>query len=214
MMEKKTVLLSSVARNDFALRKSLQLFGAMKVYVFHTPIDAIDDGQMKIDITRNIAKIREFYTVEEIVIDMYDFYNNVKIASGIIERHPKDRLIIDVTGGDRAVAFALVYATLLANRNSDAMLVYFKRPEHVDIDPSYIPLPHLPTLTGREMEFMERMEMETTSDNMMDALGTSKSYTWNLINSLSKKGLISVDKSSGVITCKFPGNIYARHEEK
>lgn len=208
MLGKKTVLLSSVARNDFALRKSLQLFGAVKVYVFRSPLDAIDDDVMRLDIKRNITKIREFYTVEEIEVDIYAFYENVKVAKRIIQDHPDDRVVIDVTGGDRAVAFALIYATLLLDRRNEIIMVYFKRPEHVGEDLSYVPLPHLPPLTERELEFMQKMGTEATVESIMKRIGTSKSYTWNVTNSLVKKGLIAIDKSTGIVTSKFPGNVY------
>ncbi len=207
MLEQGMTIISSVGRNDYAIRKVLQQFGGKKVYIVHTPVDAIDDEQMKLEITRNVSRIREFYDVDEVTIDLYDFYGNMRKFNSLIASIDGN-IIADVTGGDPCVSQALLYSCLVS-RKASIKIVYVKRPEHAGTD-AIIPYPLLPCLTERQHEFVIAMKNGATIDAMMAEMSTTRSNTWNIANSLQDIGVVKIVKENGRVIPAYPGNIYIK----
>nr|MDO8087948.1 hypothetical protein [Candidatus Sigynarchaeum springense] len=207
---KKTIIVSSIATADYALRKVIQVFGGEKIIAIHTQIPSIDDEQMKLMITRNVARVRELLDVEELEVDLYDFYGNVRKFNHLLDSFPGYRIVCDITGGDKCVSDALLYACLLARRN-DVVIVYVRRVEHSSrSEAAIIQFPPLLCLTDRQREFMERLGKGKLIGEMADALSTSRSNTWNIANALCDLGLTRIEKGTERIVPAYPGNIYSK----
>ena len=207
---KKTIIISSIATGDYALRRVIKAFGAEKIIAVHGPIDEIDDEQMKLEITRNVARIRDLLDVEELIAPLYDFYGNVCKFNLVIDSYPEHRIVCDVTGGDKSVSDALLYSCLLAKRK-DVIIVYVKRSEHADGSMmDIIQYPPLPCLTDRQRLFMELLNDGRTIGEMAAMLDTSRQNTWNFANSLQDMGIVNIEKGSERAIPAFPGNIYSK----
>lgn len=206
---KETTIFSSVARNDFALNQSIKLFGASKIFVIHTDPDNTNDVEMRNNITTNLERIRAYgkAIVDEIVVDIYDFYGNARIFREKYAEHAKYRIIVDITGGDKCVSDAMIYASLISPV-SDITIVYFKREDDTrENEPQYIIYPRVPELSDRQKDFMFYLGDGDVIESMATKMGTSKTNCWNHARSLSEKGLITIE--SGIVKPSYPSNVYA-----
>jgi CRISPR locus-related DNA-binding protein len=214
---KETVILSSVARNDFALNQCVKLFGASKIFIIHTDPTKTNDAEMRKNIELNLERIRAYgkSSVDEVVIDIYDFYGNARMFREIVNAHAKYRVIIDITGGDKCVTDAMIYAAIISP-TADLTIVYFKREEDTrDGGPQYVIYPRVPDLSDRQKDFMFYLGDGDTIESMAVKMGTSKTNCWNHARSLAEKGLITIE--SGNVKPTYPSNIYSplkRDEEK
>lgn len=207
---KKTIIVSSIATADYALRKVIQVFGGEKIVAIHTPISSIDDEQMRLMISRNVARVRELLDVEEMEVTLYDFYGNVRKFNRLLNSFPGYRIVCDITGGDKIVSDALLYACLLARRE-EVVIVYVRRVEHSSrSEGDVIQFPPIPCLTDRQREFMERLGEGKLVGEMAAALSTSRSNTWNITNALCDLGMTRVEKGTERIVPAYPGNIYSK----
>nr|MDO8115101.1 hypothetical protein [Candidatus Sigynarchaeota archaeon] len=210
MQLKKTLIVSSIATGDYAIRKVIQVFGGEKVIAIHTPVASIDDEQMKLSIARNVARVRQLLEVEEMEVDLYDFYGNVRKFNRLLDSYPGYRIVCDITGGDKCVSDALLYASLLS-KIEDLVILYVRRVEHsTKSHEDIIQYPRMPCLTDRQREFMESLGNGKTISEMAAVLSTSRSNTWNIANALQDLGIARIEKGTERVVPAFPGNIYSK----
>jgi CRISPR locus-related DNA-binding protein len=214
-MLKETLLISSVATDDEATKNCMKLFGSSKVIVVHTDPVKAKEKKMQEKILENLNRIREYIDteMEEIVVDIYDFYKNVQIFRQLIADHGDYRIILNVTGGDKCVSDAMIYASLIVNV-PDVLMVYFKRKKdtiNIPVSNHFVVYPKIPVLPEKQEEFMFYLGNGDSINNMAEKLGTKKANCWNLARALSEKGLVSVD--SGMVTASYPENFYSPVKE-
>jgi hypothetical protein len=130
----------------------------------------------------------------------------------LLSSFPGYRIVCDITGGDKSVSDALLYAALLSG-NKDAIIVYVKRAEHGTGDEKdIIQFPQIPSITDRQREFMKKLGDGKGIGEMAMLLSTSRSNAWNLANALQDEGIVRIEKQSEMVLPSFPGNIYAMSE--
>ena len=209
----RTVIISSIAQGSHAIQRLIRSFGSEKIIVIHSPIENINDEQMKLNINRNLSTLRSIVDIDrEIEISMYDFYNNVVMFGKLLAEFPGYRIVCDLTGGDRLVSISLLYAMLLSD-NKNIIAVYVKRPEDSARDETdIIQIPTLPPITDRQRDFMEKLGTGSTIGEIAAALETGRSNAWNLANALQDAGLVIIGKGNESVKPSFPGNIYMKGE--
>jgi len=215
-LENKNILMVSIGKTNKSLRLASHKFSHNTLYIIHTKIkNAENDKRMQELLLQNLHNIKNEYPHAQFIeIDLYNFYYNVSIFRSYFIKHHQQNIICDITGGDKIVTDAIIYARILENQNNKIALFYQKRHEDVDnIDNSFILLPNLPSLTKKQKEIINILKSSTTIDELCHLMHMTKNNMWNFLTELKKKNLINIQQKK-IITSSIPHNFYNINNQK
>lgn len=206
-----SVLFVSIGRGMKSLRIATHRFAHEILYVICTNTKESHDKRMTDDLEENQRNVRFSYPEAKfIVLSMYDFFKNVAILRSYFQKHNNMQMICDITGGDKIITLAIIYARILESENADIGIYYQKREEDITKEfLRFIQIPNLPSLTKKQHEFMKALEDSKTIDEIMNLTNTSINNIWNYTSQLQDLQLIEVDKEKRIIISKLPFNYYA-----
>jgi len=207
---KANVLIVSVGTKKESLHLASNYFAHEILYVIHTKISsANNDKRMQDQLLQNQQYIKSTYpSAQFIELDLYNFFYNVSIIRSYLIKHTNDNIVCDITGGDKIVTDAILYARLLENKNEKIDVFYQKRSEDVQNNQNqFIQLSNLPTLTKKQNKIMKFLENSKTIEEISIEMNITKNNAWNFVKELKSKNLVNVGYQNLVIS-KLPYNYY------
>lgn len=204
------ILFITIGRFDNSLRMDIQRFSFHKLYIIHSNHQSLNDIVMKSSLDQNLRDIKlQYPTAEFIELFIYDFYQNVYEIRKYFKKYKNDPIICDITGGDKIISDAIIYARLIENDRENISIYYQKRDEDVKYEQErFIQLINLPQITQKQKDFLSNIDYGDSIDKIAEIIGTTRNNVWNYVNILESMHLLYANKETDMVSINMPYNIY------